>query len=131
MNKQYKIWRTETALWEKLRPIAREMRSKPTVAENLLWQRLRRHKLSGYKFRRQHNIERFIVDFYCAQAHLVIEVDGPIHQYQKYEDLIRQEYLESQNLKVQRFTNDDILNNPDKVLKQILSYLPASSLNNE
>jgi very-short-patch-repair endonuclease len=127
MNKQYKIWRTETALWEKLRPIAREMRSKPTEAENLLWQRLRRHDLTGYKFRRQHNIERFIVDFYCAQAHLVIEVDGPIHQYQENEDLIRQQYLESQNLKVLRFTNDSVLQNLDDVIKQILSYLPVIS----
>jgi very-short-patch-repair endonuclease len=127
MNKQFKIWRTETALWEKLRPIAREMRNKPTEAENLLWQRLRRHDLSGYKFRRQHNIERFIVDFYCAQAHLVIEVDGPIHQYQENEDLLRQQYLESQNLKVLRFPNNSVLQNLEDVIKQILSHLPNIS----
>ena len=123
MSKSYKIWRTETALWEKLKPIAREMRREPTEAENMLWQHLRGYNLSGFKFRRQHNIERFIVDFYCAKAKLVIEVDGPIHQYQPEEDAIRQEYLESQNLKVLRFKNEDVLNNVNEVIKQILSFL--------
>jgi very-short-patch-repair endonuclease len=126
MFKQYKIWRTEISLWEKLRPIAREMRHKPTEAENLLWQRLRRHDLSGFKFRRQHNIERFIVDFYCAQAKLVIEIDGPIHQYQQDEDKVRQEYLESQKLKVIRFSNEIVLKSLDEVIKQIKMYLPSS-----
>lgn len=124
MNKRFKIWRTETALWEKLKPIAREMRSKPTEAEDLLWQRLRRFHLSGYKFRRQHNIERFIVDLYCAKAKLVVEVDGPIHQYQGEEDAIRQQYLESQGLKVLRFSNDAVLDDTDKVIEKIKSCLP-------
>ena len=128
MNKQYKMWRTETTLWEKLKPIAREMRSKPTEAENTLWQQLRRHNLNGFKFRRQHNIERFIVDFYCAKAKLVIEVDGPIHQYKAEEDAVRQEYLESHNLKVLRFSNEDILNNVDEVIKQILPFLTSPPL---
>jgi very-short-patch-repair endonuclease len=128
MNKHYKIWHTETSLWEKLRPIARQMRTKPTEAENILWRLLRRHELSGFKFRRQHNIERFIVDFYCAKARLVIEVDGPIHQYQGEEDSIRQEYLESHNLKVIRFSNDAVLNNTDEVIKQIKSFLPPPPL---
>ena len=124
MNKKYKIWRTETTLWEKLKPIARQMRHEPTEAENILWQHLRRYNLHGYKFRRQHNIERFIVDFYCSKSKLVIEVDGPIHQYQPEEDAIRQEYLENQNLKVLRFTNDVVLKNIDEVMKQISSCLP-------
>jgi very-short-patch-repair endonuclease len=122
MNKKEKRWYTDAVLWEKLKPIAREMRTQPTEAENLLWQRLRRYKLHGYKFRRQHSIERFIVDFYCAKARLVVEV-GPIHQYQGEQDLIRQEYLESHNLKVLRFPNDVVKNNVDEVIKQILTYL--------
>jgi very-short-patch-repair endonuclease len=124
MKKQDKRWHTDTALWEKFRPIAREMRGLPTEAEDLLWQRLRRHHLHGYKFRRQHSIERFIVDFYCAKARLVVEVDGPIHQYQGEQDLIRQEYLESHDLKVLRFSNDAVLNKVDEVVKHILTFLP-------
>jgi very-short-patch-repair endonuclease len=124
MKNRFKEWHTDLVLWVKLKPIAREMRSKPTPAENLLWKHLRSHRLRGMKFRRQHNIERFIVDFYCRDAKLVIEVDGPIHQYQAHEDAIRQEFLESQKLKVLRFSNDNVLNNVDEVIKQILTYLP-------
>jgi very-short-patch-repair endonuclease len=76
------------------------------------------------RFRRQHSFERFIVDFYCGQAKLIVEVDGPIHQYQGEEDLIRQQYLESNNLKVLRFTNEAVLNHIDEVIKQISSFLP-------
>jgi very-short-patch-repair endonuclease len=123
MKKQDNKWHTDAVLWEKLRPIARDMRRKPTEAENLLWQHLRRHELHGLKFRRQHSIERFIVDFYCAKARLVIEVDGPIHQYQGEEDSIRQEFLESRNLKVLRFSNAVVLNNVDEVIKHILTFL--------
>jgi very-short-patch-repair endonuclease len=100
------------------------MRSEPTEAENLLWQRLRRHHIHGLSFRRQHSIGQFIVDFYCAKARLVIEVDGLIHQYQGEEDSIRQKYLESYDLKVLRFSNDIVLNNIDEVVKQIISSLP-------
>jgi very-short-patch-repair endonuclease len=128
VEKQYKIWRTETALWEKLRPIAREMRRKPTEAEKLLWKHLRSFQLNRLKFRRQHNIERFIVDFYCAKAKLVIEVDGPIHQYQAEEDLIRQQFLESKKLRVIRYTNEAVLNNVEDVIKQIMVFLPPPPL---
>lgn len=62
-------------LREKLRTVARQMRREPTPAEDLLWQRLRARQLSGFRFHRQHSIDRFIVDFLCPKAALVIEVD--------------------------------------------------------
>jgi very-short-patch-repair endonuclease len=123
MDKQDKRWHTDAALWDRLKPIAREKRKQPTEAENLLWQHLHNYKVPGYKFRRQHSIGQFIVDFYCAKARLVIEVDGLIHQYQKEEDSIRQEYLESLGLKVLRFSNDTILNDPNNIIKQIKEFL--------
>jgi very-short-patch-repair endonuclease len=119
MRKQDKRWRTNPELWEKLKNIAREKRTKPTEAENLLWQLLRRNQIHGLGFRRQHSIGQFIVDFYCKKVKLVIEVDGPIHQYQAEEDAIRQRFLESLELKVMRFTNDSVLHNTDEVVKQI------------
>jgi very-short-patch-repair endonuclease len=64
------------------------------------------------------------VDFYCAKARLVIEVDGPIHQYQEEEDSIRQEYLESHGLKIFRFSNHFVLKEVDEVIRQILVILP-------
>jgi len=125
MKNRFKEWHTDPILWDKLKPIAREMRSKPTEAEKALWLRLRSRQLKGMKFRRQHNIERFIVDFYCRDAKLVIEVDGPIHQYQAAEDAIRQEFLEFQKLKVLRFPNDVVLNDINEVIKQILLNLSS------
>ncbi len=126
MNKRDNRWRTDATLWEKLKPIAHEMRSKPTEAEKELWKYLRKHQLHGLSFRRQHCIGQFIVDFYCARAKLVIEVDGSIHQYQPEEDAVRQVYLESHNLRVLRFANDTVLDNMNEVLKQISSCLPKS-----
>jgi len=58
---------------------ARQMRAKPTSAEFALWQRLRKKRVGAFKFRRQHIIHTFIVDFYCPAARLVVEVDGHIH----------------------------------------------------
>lgn len=107
------------ALWAKLKPLARQMRHEPTSAEDALWQRLRGRRLNGVKFRRQHAIERFIVDFYCAGAALIVEVDGAIHQYTPEEDAIRQAFLESQGFRVIRFTNGEVLQSPDAVLERI------------
>ncbi len=118
-----RTWKTRTELWEKLKPLARQMRREPTAAENRLWQRLRNKQILGYKFRRQHAIDRFIVDFICNQAQLVIEVDGEIHDYTQEEDGIRQDFLESQGLRVIRFRNEEVLNNIDGVVKEIARWL--------
>ncbi len=110
-------------LWGKLKPLVREKRHGPTLAENVLWQRLRRQQMAGFQFRRQHAIERFIVDFFCATAYLVIEVDGPIHDYTPEEDAARQEYLESLGLRVIRFTNEQVIGELDEVLECIVEAL--------
>jgi very-short-patch-repair endonuclease len=124
VNRRAKKWHTDAVLWIKLKSIAKEMRRKPTEAEDLLWQRLRKHQLLGFKFRRQHSIERFIVDFYCAEARVVLEIDGSIHQYREEEDLIRQDYIKSLGLRLLRFSNNDVLNNLDEVLEQITRLGP-------
>ena len=126
MKKQDNRWRTEADLWEKLKPIAHEMRVEPTQAEKSLWKYLRKHQLHGLSFRRQHCLGQFIVDFYCSKAKLVIEIDGLIHQYQGEEDSVRQEYLENLDLKVLRFSNDMVLNDVDEVIRQIQSYLSGT-----
>jgi very-short-patch-repair endonuclease len=112
----------DPALWEKLKQVARQMRQEPTQAERRLWQQLKRKQL-GAKFRRQHAIERFIVDFYCAEARLVIEVDGMVHDYTGEHDMIRQEYLESLGLRVLRFTNEDVMKRLEGVLHMIREAL--------
>ncbi len=122
-------WKTPPELWEKLKPLARQMRHDSTPAEDQLWQALRNRQLDGYKFRRQHSIDRFIADFYCHDARLIVEVDGPIHQYTPDEDALRQEFLESRGLRVLRFRNAEVINNLDNILAQIGAALGSPSPN--
>lgn len=109
-------------LWEKLKPVARQMRREPTPAEDHLWQQLRNRAL-GVKFRRQHPIDRFIVDFFCDEAGLIVEVDGGIHQYTAEEDALRQAFLESYGFRVLRFSNEDVLGSAAGVLETIRDNL--------
>lgn len=118
-------WLTTPALWEKLRPLAREQRIEPTPAEHHLWQRLR-HKQIGVRVRRQHTIGQFIVDFYVPSASLVIEIDGDIHQYTAEEDAVRTAYLESNGLQVIRFTNNEVLADVENVAQQIEACIASS-----
>lgn len=100
---------------------AREMRHPQTPAEATLW-RVLRNRQTGFKFRRQHPIYRFIIDFYCAEAKLLIEIDGTSHleSNQKEYDQVRTEYLEELGYKVIRFTNDDVRYNIKGVAGEIL-----------
>jgi very-short-patch-repair endonuclease len=90
---------------------ARALRSSSTPAERLLWRHLRRRGLAGARFRRQHPIESFVVDFYCPQAHLVVEVDGPSHDLDAAaaHDERRLRFLEARGLMVLHLSNDDVL----------------------
>ena len=87
---------------------ARKMRQEPTKAEQKLWQRLRRKQIGGCKFCRQHQFGRFIVDFYCHEARLIIEVAGDVHAFQEEYDADRQAALEEQGYRVVRFSNQDV-----------------------
>ena len=104
-----------------IRKFARELRQPQTPAEATLWRHLRNKNLE-YKFRRQHPIESFIIDFYCAKAKLLIEIDGETH-FQKAQieyDQARTEHLERLGYKVIRFTNDDIRYNLNIVISKII-----------
>lgn len=119
-------YRPDVKLWEKLKPLAREMRHEPTQAERKLWQAIRAHQIAQAHFRRQHPIERFIVDFCCHDARLVIEVDGEIHQYTQEEDKLRQEFLESLGFRVLRFTNEEVLSDINTVVEAIHRALESN-----
>ena len=99
---------------------AKENRSLMTDAENLLWYHLRQGKL-GVRFRRQHIIGDYIVDFICLKQKLIIEIDGGYHQEttQQTEDITRQNWLESMGYKVLRFTNEDIFHDIESVITTI------------
>jgi very-short-patch-repair endonuclease len=87
----------------------------------MLWQHLRGRKLK-YKFRRQHPIDRLIIDFHCAEAKLCIEIDGSSHFESEQEeyDKVRTEFLVERGYKVIRFTNDEVRNNIHKVVDEIV-----------
>jgi very-short-patch-repair endonuclease len=98
------------------------LRKNTTLAEKILWKKLRDRKLFQVKFRRQHPVDMFIVDFYCHEIKLVIEIDGEIHDFEERKDydISRQEYLENLGLTVIRFTNQDVIYNNTAVLSSIL-----------
>lgn len=104
-----------------IREFARELRQPQTPTEATLWRHLRNRNLK-YKFRRQHPIDFFIIDFYCADAKLLIEIDGDSHstkEQQEY-DNARTEYLEALGYKVIRFTNNDVRYNINSVVTVII-----------
>jgi len=108
--------------------LARELRKEMTPAEKKLWGELRQKQLNGYRFRRQHPIGRYIVDFYCYSANLVIEIDGMKHNspiQKKYDDERTCE-LEEIGLMVLRFTNKEVLKDLDQVINKIIFHLPST-----
>ena len=101
------------------------LRENMTEAEKLLWEKLKDRSLFKYKFRRQHPIDIFIVDFYCHPLRFVLEIDGGYHlkSEQKEYDFGRSAELENWELKIIRFTNDEIYTTLDEVVRKIQSEI--------
>ena len=101
--------------------IAGDLRKSMTPAEKVLWKRLRNRKVKGFRFRRQHPIKDFIVDFFCYDAMLVIEVDGSVHDEinQSERDEQRTLILKRLGIKEVRFSNQEVINNTDPVIRKI------------
>jgi very-short-patch-repair endonuclease len=102
----------------------KKLRNNLTSAEAFLWKYLQKRKLEGRKFRRQHSIENYIVDFYCAEEKLIIELDGQVHfnvVQQEYDEK-RTKELEDLDFKVIRFENKQVFEETTLVLKTIKSY---------
>jgi very-short-patch-repair endonuclease len=100
----------------------RKRRREQTPAEKLLWSELRNRKPGGFKFRRQHQINRYIVDFYCAEARLVVEIDGAIRLRRVSEDSKRTKDLTSSGYRVVRFTNAEIESDLGGVCEKIVRF---------
>lgn len=107
-----------------LTSVRRELRQNQTPAEDLFWHAVKNRAL-GYKFRRQASIERFIVDFYCAEKRLIIEIDGKVHleKLQKENDQVRDEFFRKLDYKVLRFTNEMVENTLKDVLHKLKTEL--------
>lgn len=98
---------------------ARRLRHNMTLAEEILWRELKGKKLGGFKFRAQHPVGSFILDFYCPACKLVVELDGPIHYEQAEYDEARTQQLTDYGYHIIRFDNDDVLTNLQFVLEKI------------
>lgn len=106
-----------------LRDRARRLRRDQTDAESRLWTRLRARQLGGAKFRRQHPIGGFIVDFCCLERGLVVELDGSHHAAQARKDRKRSDILKRHGYRVPRFWDNEVLTDADAVLERILGAL--------
>ncbi len=103
--------------------VARCLRRQQTDAERRLWLRLRSSQVLGVKFRRQHPIGKYIVDFVCMKQRLVVELDGSQHMNQQAADRKRTEFLISRGYQVLRFWDNDVLKNTEAVLCRIAETL--------
>jgi len=110
-------------LWKEPLAFSRQLRKEHTGAEKALWQVIKGRRLCGVKFRRQHVIDRFVVDFFSPEIDLIIEVDGEVHEFSVDEDRARQHFLELLGFTVLRFSNDEVQNDISEVIQQITGYI--------
>jgi adenine-specific DNA-methyltransferase len=106
---------------------ARELRKTMTDAERALWRHLRLRQISGYKFRRQQPIGKYIVDFVCFEKKLIVEVDGAHHAEQSAYDIGRSAWLEKEGFRVLRFWDNQVLKETNGVKEMIIKALLSSS----
>lgn len=117
-----RFYNTDAPTWSGLKENVKNNRRNETDAEILIWQYLR-NKQTGHKIRRQHAINKFIVDFVCIEKGTIIEIDGKIYDKQKTEDEKRTKVLNAKGFEIIRFKNKEVLNNIEKVISEIKNYL--------
>ena len=115
-------WQVPNDLKKKMHVLASELRQRSTKSEAILWAALRDRKLGGRKFRRQVPIGAFVLDFYCAEERLAIEIDGGIHRSQQDADTLRQEGIETLNIRFVRVSSEQVEKDLSSVLQTIQSH---------
>ena len=107
----------------------RDLRKRSTSLEKIVWLKIRNRQIENYKFRRQYSIGKYIVDFYCPEKKLVVEIDGDSHFQDEaiLYDIVREKYIRTLNIEILRFTNKDVMDNIDGVLFKIAHKLKNGS----
>ena len=106
--------------------VGRGMRKAPTAAEAKLWALLRRRQLDGIGFRRQHPLDRFVVDFYAPEYRLAVELDGGVHEERTEQDMDRDAHLRRLGIRVLRVPNREVIEAPQSVLDRIREAIARS-----
>ncbi len=110
---------------KELTELSRKNRNNPTECEEKIWVEVLSKRKTGYKFLRQKPINRFVLDFYCSELNLAIEIDGDSHNKKKNYDEARNLFLSQIGIKTIRFTDDEVLNNIDEVREKIISFISS------
>ena len=127
MENKVPIYNTaDTFIYKYIKDARKQLVENPTLAETILWKHLKSCK-TGYKIRRQHVIEKYVVDFVCLSLKLVIEIDGPIHLQQEEEDRLRTYDLNDKGYTVIRYTNEEVFENVALVVQNITEILNGIS----
>ena len=111
----------------KLKEYARKLRNNSTLSEALLWQRLKGKNMLEFDFHRQKPLDNYIVDFFCNDLNLVIEIDGITHDFKMDKDKIRQIKLENYGIKFLRFTEKDVRQNLEGVIQSIERWIISNT----
>ena len=108
----------------------RRLRKEQTYTEEIVWMQLRNRQILGYKFRRQYSVDKHIIDFYCPELKLAIELDGDVHNLpeQKEKDIVRQKYLEEFGINLIRIKNEEFFGNPNKTFEKIENKIKSLAL---
>lgn len=111
----------------KIKELAKELRNNATKAEVFLWQKIKRKQFYGYDFHRQKPIDNYIVDFFCNELMLGIEIDGYSHQIVEVfeKDVVKEQKIRSLGISLLRFTDRQIYNDMENVLRAIESFITA------
>ena len=121
-TKRYHLRYRDSLTWA-----ARKNRKKETGCEKIIWNKLLRRKQLGIKFTKQKPIDRFIVDFYCSELCLAVEIDGDSHLVKRGRDILRDKFLRCCGITTLRFSNEDVVNDIDNVKQVIQKFIDDSN----
>jgi very-short-patch-repair endonuclease len=103
--------------------LSRILRKRSTFSEELAWNMLRGRRALDLKFRRQYAVRGFVLDFYCFELKLAIEIDGSVHDNQKEYDAMRQEIIEREGIAFIRISSDDLAESPERIIEKIRTFM--------